>query len=451
MDCQEAERRLSERSPDELSDGDRAAVAAHLASCSACRERWGALFPASDDGETPPTVRTAVEPSASMTARTQRTELVSEGSGGEPTVPRRIAGYETLGLLGSGGMGLVVKAQQVSMDRVVALKIVPQRPVQDPAFVKRFVREARSAAKLRHPNVVQAYDAGLADGYYFFAMEYVDGESLRDILRREGALRPDRALEYAKQACRALAAAAAAGIVHRDIKPSNLMIDSAGVLRVTDFGLAKRTEGDTTATAAGQLLGTPAYVSPEMASNGRVDARSDLYSLGATLYHLLAGKPPFESHSFSEAVIKAIREEAPPLAGTAPHVDRRLCGIVDRLLCKSPDARHSSAQALLAELDALGELTCAEQPALPPADAETATTLRADAPPKAKLRGTALRLPSSSGCFARRAARERSSTGKPWAAGASWSDSTSRARRAPATAAALVSRRAGSSSSQATR
>jgi len=136
-------------------------------------------------------------------------------------------------------MGTVLKARQVSMDRLVALKILPKRLAQNQDFVKRFVREARSAARLRHPNIVSAYEVGIADGYHFFAMEYVEGESLDAALLRNGPIEQDRAVELMKQVCSALAAAHAKGIVHRDIKPSNLMIDEKGNVRITDFGLAK--------------------------------------------------------------------------------------------------------------------------------------------------------------------------------------------------------------------
>ncbi len=269
---------------------------------------------------------------------------------------RRLGGFEILERIGQGGMGAVFKARQVSMDRFVALKILPRRLAQNKDFVQRFLREARSAAKLRHPNIVQAHDVGFADGYYFFAMEFVDGQTLSQIVARHGPLGQNRALEVMKQTCSALAAAHDAGIVHRDIKPANIMIDRNGGVRVTDFGLAKRTEGDVNVTADGRVLGTPAYVAPEMAKGAEADARSDLYSLGATVFFALSGRSPFEGSNFSEVLIKQATEPAPPLATVAPHVDRRLCYIIDRLLSKDPEARYPSAQALLDDLDGLGQL-----------------------------------------------------------------------------------------------
>ncbi|MBM4035674.1 MAG: DUF1080 domain-containing protein, partial [Planctomycetes bacterium] len=270
--------------------------------------------------------------------------------------PKRLGGFELLGKLGKGGMGTVLKARQVSMDRLVALKVLPKKLAENEAFVQRFLREARSAAKLRHPNIVQAYDVGQAEGYYYFAMEFVDGETLSDIVRRDGPLEPNRALDVMKQVASALAAAHKEGIVHRDIKPSNIMLDKEGQVRVTDFGLAKRTEGDVEVTADGAVVGTPAYVAPEMAKGGEAEPRSDLYSLGATLFCALAGRPPFEGRNFSEVLVKQATEQAPPLASLAPRVDRRLCHIVDRLLRKNPEARYPSATALLDDLNGLGKL-----------------------------------------------------------------------------------------------
>ncbi len=268
----------------------------------------------------------------------------------------RLGGFEVLGKLGKGGMGTVLKARQVSMDRLVALKILPKKLAEDERFVQRFLREARSAARLRHPNIVQAHDVGFVDGYYFFAMEFVDGQTLSEIVGREGPLEANRALDAMKQVASALAAAHKEGIVHRDIKPANIMIDKDGQVRVTDFGLAKRTEGDVEVTADGAVVGTPAYVAPEMAKGGEADHRSDLYSLGATVFCALAGRPPFEGKNFSEIIVKQVNEPAPPLASLAPRVDRRLCHIVDRLLRKNPEARYPSATALLDDLNGLGKL-----------------------------------------------------------------------------------------------
>jgi len=277
-------------------------------------------------------------------------------SGGGSQRGRRLGGFEIVERIGKGAMGAVFKARQVSMDRFVALKILPRRLAQSKEFVQRFLREARSAAKLRHPNIVQAYDVGFADGFYFFAMELVDGETLSQIVRRDGPLEQNRALAVMKQIASALAAAHEVGIVHRDIKPLNIMIDKKGEVRVTDFGLAKRTEGDINVTADGRVVGTPAYAAPEIAKGAEADARSDLYSLGATIFYALSGRPPFEGNNFSEVIVKQATEPAPQLATVVPSTDRRLCYVVDRLLSKNPEDRHPSAEALLADIEGLGAL-----------------------------------------------------------------------------------------------
>jgi len=253
-------------------------------------------------------------------------------------------------------MGVVYKAYQVGMDRKVALKLLSPRLADDASFVERFFREARAAAKLRHPNIVSAYDCGVAAGSHYLALEYVDGESLRSILERKGCLPQPMVVNYAKQICGALAAAHKAGIIHRDVKPDNLLVDREGIIRVLDFGLAKAPERDASLTTDGHVMGTPIYLSPEMAAGDDVDGRTDLYSLGVTMYQLLAGQPPFLGKSFSEIVIKHAHQTPPALHTVAPAVDRRLCRIVDRLLSKSPAARHASAKELLADLESLGSL-----------------------------------------------------------------------------------------------
>ena len=354
MDCQELDRLLEEHPLAALSPEQRQAVAAHVADCERCRQKWGL-------DQHSQVLHDAAKPlSSESSVRAGVMARLGDDAPGKasptPATPQRLAGFELLGRIGKGGMGTVLKARQISMDRLVALKILPKRLAQNREFVARFIREARSAARLRHRHIVQAIDVGKSEGYYYFAMELVDGHGLDTIVLREGRLEQNRALRYMRQVCSALAAAHKAGIVHRDIKPSNLLIDSDDQVRVADFGLARRVEDDITVTTDGQTLGTPAYVSPEMARGKEADARSDLYSLGATFYHTLAGRPPFAGRTFGEVLVKQATEPPTPLAEAAPHVDRRLCRIIDRLLAKSPDERCSSAQALLDALEALGEL-----------------------------------------------------------------------------------------------
>ena len=274
----------------------------------------------------------------------------------DPLIGASLGEFEVHELLGRGGMGAVYKGHQKALERVVAIKTLPRRLAANADFVTRFHREARTAAQLRHTHLVQVYAVGEAQGIHYIVMEFVDGEGLDGVLRRDGPLEPEAALAYLKQTCAGLAAAHEAGIVHRDIKPSNLMIDAQGEVRITDFGLAKRTEGDVAVTMTGQSVGTPLYMAPEMAKGEESDARGDLYSLGAAFYHLLAGRPPFQGRTPSELIVKHATETPRPLGEVAPHVDRRLTAVIDRLLRKNPDSRVASAQALLDELEALGKL-----------------------------------------------------------------------------------------------
>ena len=354
MNCKDVADRLTACPLGELSPEDRAAIEAHAAGCAACRETWNEAYESQElrvavkELDTPASVKSTVLARLAGKAPSHPRE--------EPKAPKQIAGFEVLGFLGRGGMGNVFKARQVSMDRLVALKLLPARLAQNGRFVERLTREARAAARLSHPNIVHAYDVGEADGHCYFAMEYIDGEGLDSVLRRDGPLELNRARRIMMQVTSALAAAHEAGVIHRDIKPSNILLDRKGRARVADFGLAKRLEGDATAAHIGESLGTPAYAAPEVCAGKPIDVRSDLYSLGATFFHLLTGRPPFEGDDGARILVRQVKEPPPALADVAPQVDIRLCRIIDRLLRKDPADRHPSARALLDELEALGEL-----------------------------------------------------------------------------------------------
>jgi len=290
----------------------------------------------------------------------------------DPLVGQKLGEFEIVELIGRGAMGAVYRARQRLLDRFVAIKILLPSLAENEDLVKRFYREARSAANLRHSSIVQVHAVGESQGRHYIAMEWVDGEGLDAILRREGPLAQERALQIFKEVSSALAAAHEAGIIHRDIKTSNILIDSKGLARVTDFGLAKRLEGDIAVTATGQSLGTPLFMPPEVSSGKKAEPRSDLYSLGATMFYLLAGRPPFEGETATEIIIKSATQKPPALAAVAPHADRRLARIIDRLLSKDPRRRHPSARALLEELEALGPLQSPAAPAGVEARAELA-------------------------------------------------------------------------------
>jgi len=272
------------------------------------------------------------------------------GQKADPLIGQPLGDYEVLSLLGRGGMGTVYKARQVSLDRPVALKVICTSEA-DPSFITRFEREARLAAAIHHPNIIQIYAVGRERDYQFIAMEFVDGESLGQVLGREGRLDATRVLPLMRQTCAALAKAHGSGILHRDIKPSNILLTRDGYVKVADFGLAKRQEGDVAATMAGTVVGSALYMAPEVAAGKPADARSDLYSLGATFYCLLAGEAPFPGTSITEVAIKHAQETVPPLADRAPGAPVALCRLIHRLLRKTPGERYPSADEVLTALD----------------------------------------------------------------------------------------------------
>jgi eukaryotic-like serine/threonine-protein kinase len=265
---------------------------------------------------------------------------------------KSIGGYELISRLGSGGMGAVFKARQTSMDRIVALKILSPRLARDEQFVERFMREARAAGKLSHPNIVSGIDVGEAGGYYYFAMEYVEGETLFELIKRQERLESKQAVGIAAQIARALVHAHAHDMIHRDVKPQNVIIAAGETAKLCDLGLARSTEEDSGLTATGTALGTPHYIAPEQIE-GRtdIDGRADLYALGATLYHMLAGRPPFTAPTGAKVMAMHLSDAPPPLAEAVPGISPSLAALVLRLMAKQREARYQSAEALLADLE----------------------------------------------------------------------------------------------------
>ncbi|MFM8986439.1 MAG: serine/threonine-protein kinase [Planctomycetia bacterium] len=260
---------------------------------------------------------------------------------------RSLGGYRLVRLLGSGAMADVYLAEQQSLGRQVAVKVLRPETMRHAAAVERFVQEARAAASLVHGNIVQIHEVACVDGLHFLAEEYVAGPSLKAWLAARGPLDARQGLTVLAQVGSALARAAGQGIVHRDIKPENLLVTPAGEVKVADFGLARVLTADLELTRDGTTLGTPLYMSPEQGQGSAVDARSDLYSLGATAYHLLAGHPPFTGQTPVSVVMAHIQEPLVPLATLRPDLPAGLCGIVDRLLAKRPAERFQSPAELL--------------------------------------------------------------------------------------------------------
>jgi eukaryotic-like serine/threonine-protein kinase len=256
--------------------------------------------------------------------------------------------YQLGSLLGVGGMARVYVATDRVLERQVAVKVLSPSDAQDPVFVERFRREARAAARLSHPNIVAVFDSGSDAEQPYLVMEYVPGQSLAQLLARQGRLASRRAVELAIQVCAALAAAHAQGLVHRDIKPANVLVGPDGQVKVTDFGIVKAAAA-TTLTGTGTVLGTAAYLSPEQVQGGPVDARSDLYGLGCVLYELLCGSPPFGSGADRAPVAIATRHvsELPePPSARNPQVDPALEAVVLTTLAKDPAQRYQSAVEL---------------------------------------------------------------------------------------------------------
>ena len=261
--------------------------------------------------------------------------------------------YQLGSLLGVGGMARVYLATDRVLERQVAVKVLSPPYARDPLFVERFRREARAAARLSHPNIVAVFDSGSDADQHYLVMEYVAGQSLAELLARQGRLAPRRAAELAVGVCAALAAAHAQGLVLRDVKPANVLVGDDGRVKVTDFGIAKAA-ATATLTGTGTVLGTAAYLSPEQAHGGPVDARSDLYSLGCVLYELLCGTPPFGSGADSPPVVVATRHlHQPPEPPSAhnPQVDASLDAVVLTALAKDPARRYQSASELQAALE----------------------------------------------------------------------------------------------------
>lgn len=250
--------------------------------------------------------------------------------------------------LGLGGMAAVYLAHDQELDRPVAVKLLAANLAGDESFRKRFVREARVAAKLSHPNIVRVFDSGEADGRPFIVMEYVEGESLAEALRRRGKFPPDEAVELVLQICEGLEHAHANGLVHRDVKPGNLLLREDGVLKIADFGIARATEA-TKLTQVGTVLGTAAYLSPEQAAGTEVTPAADLYSLGVVFYELLTGRTPYVVESLPQLAVQQREGAITPLGSLEP-VSATLEGAVTRCLAFDPAARPGSAAELAREL-----------------------------------------------------------------------------------------------------
>ncbi len=282
-----------------------------------------------------------------------------------------IAGYRIERPLGAGAMGQVYRAIQLSMNRAVAFKVMSPKLASNRRFRERFVREARAAGRLHHPNLIAVHDVGEADGVMFFSMELVEGTSVSELLRQNGRIPETRALDICRQALEALKFAHADGVIHRDIKPDNLMVTTSGMVKVADLGLARAEdaeEASATATNVGAVMGTPHYMAPEQARDAHsVDHRADLYAVGATLYHLICGHTPFTGEGAMEVLMRAASQ---PLKFPQPGPSPAVQVMISRLMEKEPKDRPQSASEAIEMISKLRRKQVDDNPDHAPNSAE---------------------------------------------------------------------------------
>jgi serine/threonine protein kinase len=276
--------------------------------------------------------------------------------------------YLVESLLGRGGMGNVYKARERTLDRYVALKVVPQYRAQDPQFVERFNREARIAARLRHPRIVSVHEVGTMGSFPYFSMDYIEGSSLRAVVERRHPLPQEDATSIVVEICRAVAHAHSKGIVHRDLKPENVMIDTEGDVFVMDFGLARAVE-DSALTVPGTIMGTPFYMSPEQLDGEKLDERSDIYSIGLILYYCLTGEELFRAENVTAVIAKHAATQIRDVVATHSLLPANLQDVLVSMMEEDRNMRARSVKEVLERLMlrkivALGLAATEDQPAL---------------------------------------------------------------------------------------
>jgi serine/threonine-protein kinase len=267
----------------------------------------------------------------------------------------KIPGYKVIGKLGAGAMAVVYKARQLSLNRMVAIKILPKRFSENPEYVERFYREGQAAGRLNHPNIVQAIDVGEAGGYHYFVMEYVEGKTIADDLAEGKVFEEAEALDIIIQVARALAHAHACSLIHRDVKPKNIMISTNGTVKLADMGLARETTDiEAAQSEAGKAYGTPYYIAPEQI-RGKIDidGRADIYGLGATLYHMLTGRVPFMAEDSADVMRKHLREKLIPPDHINTTLSAGVSEVIEIMMAKRKENRYNDIEELLTDLEAL--------------------------------------------------------------------------------------------------
>ncbi|HZL86214.1 MAG TPA: protein kinase [Candidatus Krumholzibacteria bacterium] len=257
--------------------------------------------------------------------------------------------YRVVTFLGRGGMGAVYRVHDRELERDVSLKLISSEMDENPLVQESFKREIQLSSIVTHRNVLRVYDLGESEGVKFLTMQYVDGEDLAHLLRREGPLPVDRAVGIFLQICEGVAAAHEQGVLHRDLKPQNVMVDQAGHAYVTDFGLA-RSSHQSSLAASGAVMGTPDYMSPEQVRGQQVDSRTDIYALGVMFFQMLIGKLPFQGASSYEVMMQRVQHEAPSVRALNPEVPERFAKLVQKCLSMNPEDRYRSVQEVVADL-----------------------------------------------------------------------------------------------------
>ncbi|MCK4292255.1 MAG: serine/threonine protein kinase [Planctomycetes bacterium] len=268
---------------------------------------------------------------------------------------QKIPGYKVLGKIGAGAMAVVYKARQLSLNRIVAIKVLPKRFSKDPEYVARFYKEGQAAGKLNHPNIVQAIDVGEAGGYHYFVMEFVEGKTIADDLTAGNIFAEQDAIDVIIQVAHALSHAHSLGLIHRDVKPKNIMINKNGVVKLADMGLARETTDIKAAQSeAGKAYGTPYYIAPEQI-RGKIDidGRADIYGLGATLYHMLTGQVPFMAEDSSDVMRKHLKEKLIPPDHINTSLSAGVSEVIEIMMAKHKKDRYKNVEELLLDLEAL--------------------------------------------------------------------------------------------------
>ena len=268
---------------------------------------------------------------------------------------RQIPGYQVLEKIGAGAMATVCKARQLSLDRIVAIKVLPKKYSNNPQFIDRFYAEGKAAAKLNHPNIVQAIDVGKAGETRYFVMEFVEGETVYEHMTGHGPYEEEHALQIALEVAKALSHAHGAGFIHRDVKPKNIMITKDGVTKLADMGLARAVSDREAAEAeAGKAFGTPYYISPEQIRGELdVDSRVDIYGLGATLYHMVTGKVPFDGPNPSVVMHKHLKSDLVPPDHINEQLSTGIGEVIEVAMAKDCEKRYHSTLELIEDLEAV--------------------------------------------------------------------------------------------------